>query len=94
MDGFTYVNGISRDITGKIANGVGCFAAQLIKHFKKDAGGVYIIPMTSGGQDFDYVIKFVTVDEGFEYLEALDTIEIVDHFSGNLVEFTEFCSKD
>lgn len=33
-----YVNYESR----KVANGTGCLAAQLVKHFKDDAGGIYL----------------------------------------------------
>lgn len=40
---FTIVNGISGDAEiGKTANGAGCFAAQLVAHFKKEVGGFYL----------------------------------------------------
>jgi hypothetical protein len=41
LNGFTIVNGLGGQ-KGKIANGAGCLAAQLIKHFKGGPGNVYI----------------------------------------------------
>lgn len=42
---FTIVNGFSSGMKeGTHANGAGCLAAQLIKHFKTDIGGIYIQP--------------------------------------------------
>ena len=40
---FTIVNGLGADFyKGKIANGSGCLAAQLVQHFKKGPGNVYL----------------------------------------------------
>jgi hypothetical protein len=53
------INGISGNETGKIANGAGCLAAQLIAYFKKDVGGFYIVPSKKGSdhdQEFEYDI--------------------------------------
>lgn len=49
------VNGIGADKTA-IANGMGCFAAQLIKHLKGDVGNVYIRDTSdeSHGEEFSY----------------------------------------
>ena len=46
LNGFTLVNGIRSDIDpkDKIANGSECLSAQLVKHFKKDAGQFYLMP--------------------------------------------------
>jgi len=41
---FTVVNGIRLDEDRKIANGAGCLAAQIVAHFKTDAGGIYLHP--------------------------------------------------
>jgi len=39
-------NGISgKPELNKFANGVGCFAAQFIKHFKDRPGGLYLLPI-------------------------------------------------
>lgn len=49
------VNGItSRE--GIVFNGAGCLAAQLIARMKDGAGGVYMIPLDSGGEEYDYTI--------------------------------------
>jgi hypothetical protein len=42
--------GIEQD-TGKWANGMSCLAAQIVAHFKKELGGIYLQP--SGSRDFD-----------------------------------------
>lgn len=40
---FTMVNGLVEDsYRGKIANGSGCLAAQLVQHFKDGPGNVYL----------------------------------------------------
>ena len=39
---FTVVNGISIVEERKIANGMACFAAQLVAYFKDGAGGYYL----------------------------------------------------
>ena len=41
---FTIVNGISLSENRKIANGSGCLAAQLVAHFKQEAGDIYLYP--------------------------------------------------
>ena len=38
---FNVINGMSGDTTNQ-ANGMGCFAAQLIKHLKEGCGNVYL----------------------------------------------------
>jgi len=45
MDGMVVVNGIGMDDNRKIANGAGCFAAQMIANFKTDVGGTYLVPI-------------------------------------------------
>jgi hypothetical protein len=49
------VNGFSMNEKRKIANGMGCLAAQLIVHFKQGVGGVYVT--TEGdSQEYNYQI--------------------------------------
>lgn len=53
------VNGLG--ITSeKVFNGAGCMAAQLVAHFKKDAGGFYLYPskprIQDAWQEFEYEI--------------------------------------
>jgi hypothetical protein len=49
------VNGIRVGDNRKIANGMGCLAAQLIAHFKIDVGGFYMYPVTAKdcGQEYE-----------------------------------------
>lgn len=40
---FRIVNGFGSDAEmGKTANGMGCLAAQLVKHFKQEVGNIYV----------------------------------------------------
>lgn len=58
--GFTIVNGIGvdqEDKLGSIANGAGCFAAQLVAHFKDTVGNFYLRTTEQdqdAGQEFEY----------------------------------------
>lgn len=56
---YTVVNGI-RTInvnTHKIANGMGCLAAQIIAHLKREPGSYYIAPAEdAGNEEFAYDI--------------------------------------
>ena len=63
-DGMVIVNGISSDTPEKAANGMGCFAAQLVKYLKEDIGSIYleaIHPFSSGdyGEEYEYQIRKV-----------------------------------
>lgn len=51
---FEIVNGFGVETAG-IANGMGCLAAQLIKHLKDGVGNVYIYPADSTGVGEEYV---------------------------------------
>lgn len=50
------VNGIGNETT-PIANGMGCLAAQIVAHFKKDAGGFYIVRPGEHDQEYVYTIS-------------------------------------
>jgi hypothetical protein len=56
---FTLVNGIGINQPQPAANGMGCFAASLIKEFKDGAGGVYLYPPGASGcwEEYTYHIK-------------------------------------
>lgn len=51
------VNGLGGDISA-VANGMGCYAAQLISFLKDGAGSVYIRPtnMKSHGEEYVYAV--------------------------------------
>ena len=51
---FKVVNGLGRD-EGKVANGMGCLAAQLIADIKKNPGNVYLEKPDSKRSWIDYV---------------------------------------
>ncbi len=50
------VNGTPVGDKRKLANGMGCLAAQLIANFKTGVGGFYIYPVTAKdcGQEYEY----------------------------------------
>ena len=49
------VNGISGDGKG-VANGMGCLAAQIVSHFKENAGGYYLINEEDSDASYLYTI--------------------------------------
>lgn len=57
---FTIVNGFGpgqKDAVSTIANGAGCFAAQLVARFKKHVGGFYLRTTDQdqdSGQEYEY----------------------------------------
>ena len=56
---FTLVNGLGIDEKGRVANGMGCLAAQLVSNFKgTEAGQFYLYPTSAVdcGQDYEYHI--------------------------------------
>ena len=65
LDGFTLVNGIRSDIDpkDKIANGSECLSAQLVKHFKKDAGQFYLMPSKDevGAYSEEYIYNIYVI---------------------------------
>ena len=57
LAGFKIVNGLSLEKQdAKIANGMGCLAAQLIKYLKEEPGGIYIVPPGDHAQEYEYYI--------------------------------------
>ena len=55
LDGFEVVNGYGK-VKPKLANGMGCLAAQMVAHFKNGVGGFYIYSVTDTDcwQDYEY----------------------------------------
>ncbi len=58
LQDFVVVNGIRVGDDRKIANGIGCLAAQIIANFKDGAGGMYVHPVDSEdcGEEYVYVV--------------------------------------
>ena len=86
LQGFEIVNGYG-EVKPKLANGMGCLAAQMIAHFKKSVGGFYIHPVTDTDcwQDYEY-----HVFENRVVVKNPDNIM----FSGTFSEFKQFCLED
>jgi hypothetical protein len=82
------VNGLAFNETRKVANGMGCLAAQLVANFKVAAGGFYLYPTNTkdAGQEYEYHVysDCVVVKE---YGGA--TI-----FTGTWSELKTFCEKE
>lgn len=102
------VNGLSATKTVKevVFNGMGCLAASMVAHFKKEPGNFYIHPtdVTDCGQDYEYhiysangllsgeVFRIEVYNCGCNFFGASgDTHDLV--FKGTLEEFTEFCKE-
>ena len=99
LDGFKVVNGIGAEKT-RIANGMGCLAAQVVAHFKDSVGGFYIhsVDATECGQDYEYHVyqkdkelRVRVTDRGCNMfgLTMSDTNEGI--FDGTVAEFVKFC---
>jgi hypothetical protein len=77
-------NGMTIGDTRKIANGMGCLAAQLVGHFKTEAGGFYLYPVRSKdcGQEYEYHVY-------------KDRVVVKDYnkkiFDGSWNHFLDFC---
>lgn len=86
LDGMKIVNGISSDAKGKIANGMGCLAAQMIAHFKDDPGGIYIYSVETDNcwQDYEYHVHE-------EYVSVTDSDGKI-LFGGTWSGFKDFCT--
>jgi len=75
MEGLKIVNGMSGDPV-RVANGAGCFAAQLIAHLKKAPGGVYIYPPGASDEEFVYRI-YIKSPQGFRGSSSI-LLEVYD----------------
>ncbi|NDC87148.1 MAG: hypothetical protein EB088_16300 [Betaproteobacteria bacterium] len=86
LDGYDIVNGFGQK-REKLANGMGCLAAQMVAHFKTEVGNFYLhapVLDRDDGQDFEYHVyeKDVIV---FNYRKDLV-------FKGSHAEFAGFCN--
>jgi len=97
-------NGIRVGETRKTANGMGCLAAQLVKHFKDEVGGIYIysVEATDCGQDYEYHV-YLNEDNDICVrvknrgcnmfgLTLSDTDEVL--FDGPTARLENFCMED
>lgn len=91
------VNGLGADRTGRVFNGAGCLAAQMVSHFKGDeAGGIYLYPNNTKNvwQNYEY---HVLVDFNSK------TVTLICYesgkrkkqlFKGSPDKFVEFVNKE
>lgn len=84
------VNGIAYDETRKIANGAGCLAAQLVAHFKKEPGGIYLYATDDTDCDQEYEYWVIVDDDNLHIRVDSHTTKL---FEGTVSEFIEFCDK-
>jgi hypothetical protein len=82
------VNGLRVGETRKVANGMGCLAAQLVSNFKVAAGGFYLYPTNTSD-----------VGEEYEYHVYADKVVVKDGlgetlFSESWEDFTEYCKDE
>jgi hypothetical protein len=83
------VNGLGSDNKQKVANGMGCLAAQLVANFKDGPGQFYLYEPELGQdacQEYEYHIfdREIEVKDGYG-----KTI-----FAGDYEEFQSFCKED
>ena len=100
---FTIVNGIRVGETRKIANGMGCLAAQMVGHFKGDeAGQFYLYPASAKdcGQDYEYHVYTDArglcvriTDRGCNMFGLTMSDKNEALFDGTVEEFTAFCTE-
>ena len=103
LKSFTLVNGLGIDEGRRVANGMGCLAAQLVSNFKgNEAGQFYLYPVTAKdcGQDYEYHIysngptfRVKVVNKGCNMfgLTMSDTNEVI--FDGVLAKAEDFCKE-
>jgi hypothetical protein len=80
------VNGMTRGNERKIANGMGCLAAQLVAHFKSEPGTFRLYPPTTdiyAGQEYEYHIR--NSDKGL--LIRAETYEGTELYNGLVADF-------
>ena len=88
---FTVVNGLGMNETRQVANGMGCLAAQMVAHFKTEAGQFYLYPPELNqdcGQEYEY---HVFKDKVIVYAVGSNN----DHlrFDGTWAEFLAKCKQ-
>lgn len=90
---FKIVNGISGDAgMGKVANGMGCLAAQLVANFKTEVGNIYLHSPVLGrddGQEYEYHVTDSSVKVVLNGWDEPD--EVI--FEGSYEEFFDFCQE-
>jgi hypothetical protein len=90
LDGFVVSDGLPLKVEGKMANGAGCLAAQMICNFKKEPGNFYMVPTNEDGEGYNYVYLVIVTSKGI-IVQVYDKSKVVFH--GNVPSFKIFCSE-
>ena len=103
LTGGKMTNGLRFGDEGKFFNGMGDLAAQLVAHFKQEAGGFYLYPVSQKncGQDYEYHIYNIDGEFKIEvyycgcnmFGNSGDPEDVEFVFNGSLSEFIEFCKE-
>ena len=72
LNGFRIVNGLGMN-TNKIANGLGCLAAQYIENFKEGPGDIYIENPDTEHMDIEYITYVWGVENKDISISIFDT---------------------
>ena len=102
------VNGLRLGADEKFFNGMGCMAAQLIAHFKKESGGFYLYPTSAEdcGQDYEYHIyndngllsgskfRIKIMNCGWNVFGMTQDETYEPLFEGNLEQFIKYCASE
>jgi len=103
LSDFVVVNGYTGKETTRIANGMGCLAAQLIAHFKNGVGQFYIhsVDATDCGQDYEYHVyqkdkelRVAVTDRGCNFFGLTQSDRKETLFDGPVADFVRFCSEE
>ena len=93
---FFIVNGLGEP-EAKIANGAGCFAAQLVCHLKKIPGNIYIYPRFDEvlwlDYTYDLILKAGKPVEIKAYAVGEDETKELELFSGTCKDFLDWLNK-
>jgi hypothetical protein len=83
----TLVNGLGGKDNGTVFNGMGCLAAQMVAHFKKEAGQFYL-----HAPELDQ-----DCGQEYEYHVFRDTVKVIGYdkvvFEGTWTELFQKCKK-
>ncbi len=99
LEGFTVVNGFGEK-RSKLANGMGCLAAQLVANFKTEVGQFYLHSpeQKNCGQDFEYHVyskdgelRVRVTDRGYNMFGLTMSDTNASIFDGTVAEFKLFC---
>jgi hypothetical protein len=90
MEDMEIVNGISPGMPDNIANGVGCFAAQLVTEFKSEIGQIYLYPPDTIDVWEEYIYDIYVPDIGYDINVRITEVGEGIIFEGNPKEMLEW----